>query len=112
MSQATTVKEVLIAARWIIDNIGWCQGRYAKTSDGKGVDDFRRNKGDAYCSLGAIKVVEKSNSDMLEYQASCAFQQVISRDLGSDVIVNWNDDLHMTKQRVLEVFDQAIERAK
>lgn len=29
-----TVKEVLIAAKWILENVGWCQGAYFKDKEG------------------------------------------------------------------------------
>jgi hypothetical protein len=46
MSQATTVKEVLIAAKWILENRGWCQGYYAKDAMGARVVDFNLEEGE------------------------------------------------------------------
>jgi hypothetical protein len=114
MSQVKTVKEVLVAARWIIDNIGWCQGAFARTTDGRGIFvNFRETKAAAYCSVGAICVVEKSDR-ALENQAYSLLKEVIgfSNDFWQMGIPGWNDNSYTTKQRVLEVFDQAIERAQ
>lgn len=100
MSQATTVKEVLKAARWIIDNVGWCQGYYRKNAQGQDVYDD--SQAACFCSVGALLAVETSNQNLT----------TIAENLLNKDVVTWNDTPGRTKEEILKGFDLAIQRAK
>jgi|SRR5271170_7865093 len=106
MSQATTVKEVLEAARWIIANKGWCQGYYGKDKHGMALGSINlATHAVSFCSLGAIEVVTKSN--ILQYRAEVLLRETI----GDSSIGSWNDKSGQTKEQVLKAFDLAIEKS-
>ena len=106
--KAKTVKEVLIAAKWILENVGWCQKAYVTTKDDKlGFDpDGSAAIGDvkAACALGSIYMVQSDNHDLRPGAVDVLQNEVIN-------ITNWNDDPARTKQEVLDMFTRAIEKA-
>lgn len=106
MSQATTVKEVLIAAKWILENHGWCQGYYRKNAEGQ--DIYTLDGAVCFCSIGAIMAVETAveTTDRLAEKAT----KLLDKASGSNVVF-WNDMPGRTKKQVLKVFDQAIKEA-
>lgn len=109
--KATTVKEVLTAARWIIDNVGWCQKYYYKTKAGLGrFDVSSATDVDCACSIGAIYLTEAS--PVLQNQALDMFDSTLNDVSGVPFIATWNDKRDRTKEEVLAVFDKAIKRAK
>lgn len=108
MSQATTVKEVLIAAKWILENYGWCQGFYAKDAEGQRVYGYHIEGAACYCTLGALNMVETA-ADGLRAGATDLVIEVIGNDW---IVSDWNDTPGRTKDEVLETFDRAIERTK
>src|SRR5579864_3532675 len=95
--KAKSVKEVLIAARWIIDNIGWCQKSYYQTKSGERRFDIEHSYGDvgSVCSVGAIGFVETDNK--LRDKA-CDFLEGVLGNL--DGIPTWNDKPERTKEEV------------
>jgi hypothetical protein len=89
MRKAETVKEVLIAARWILENVGWRQlGRI----------NYPRDYTGPRCAVAAILSVE--TLDGLHDKARAC--------LPGD-IVSIND--RGTKEQVFAVFDKAIAKA-
>lgn len=93
-NKAKTVVQVLKAAKWMLENVGWCQGRYSKaTPDGKLT---------AFCAAGAIEHV---NADPRKIdQALDRFGKTI----GENYIPAWNDENGRTLPQVLKAFDKAI----
>src|ERR1700677_213193 len=105
-NRSKTVKEVLVAARWMIENIGWCQGANLRNSQGKyiALDDAGEYKNVAsLCTIGAIVMVEAP-----EQTKNTAYIR-LSRIIDHTVISQWNDEPTRTKQEVLSAFDKAIE---
>ena len=81
--QATTPKQVLIAAKWIMEHFGWCQGSYyqVKTQDGGTRKEFHKlqvNKDNlaGCCLQGAIDIVD----------ADCTSTQLYAINLVSNTI--------------------------
>lgn len=105
MSKAKTVKEVLVAARWMLENVGWCQGEYQKDREDKyGVPV-------AFCSTGAIYGVDKEGSpSQKDYIEDLAISHLMDEISGGSVIT-WNDKPERTKEEVLAAFDRAIKKA-
>lgn len=97
MSQVKTIKEVLTAARWMIDNIGWCQNK-SSTQDQNG-------KYTGFCSVGAIWQVE---ADFTVKQYTFRFME---QHIPGGLIAFWNDQPGRTKTQVLNQFDRMIEAA-
>jgi hypothetical protein len=113
MSQATTVKEVLTAARWMIENVGWCQGSYYISKDEVGCFNPSFEMGNAsnvscMCASGAVYLVEATKE--LQNQSLDFLWGTIG--VGTEVSVpDWNDQPKRTKEQVLAAFDRAIEKA-
>jgi hypothetical protein len=102
--KATTVKEVLIAARDILVNKGWHQGSYGKKMDGENSDDLGDASCVAYCPIGAIFAVEAA------YVVQRQAEDLLRKETPKNSIVAFNDRGGRTKEEVLELFDQAIEK--
>jgi hypothetical protein len=117
--KAATIKEVLIAARWILDNIGWCQGSYTKTKSGKPsvltpITLHSDNIGDisdisAACLRGAVWLVETKNH--LLSDETFDFIQFKIENKYAQSMTSWNDDPKRTKNQVLSLLDKIIEEA-
>jgi hypothetical protein len=101
VSQANTVKEVLIAARWMIENVGWCKGIYTQypADITLGAPNPRPC---AFCATGAIYHVEA------EAGLRSAAESFLERSLGVYSVPTWNDYPETTKEQVLQAFDLAI----
>jgi hypothetical protein len=95
MSQAKTVKQVLTAAKWMIENIGWTKGSY------RAYDEEKKTIG--FCSLGALDAVEANGK--VKGQAQAHMYYMIPGRAG---VAAWQDDAVRTKQEVLDFFDKAI----
>lgn len=89
MRKAETVKEVLIAARWILENVGWRQ---------LGWINCPRDYTGPRCAIAAIRSVE--TLDGLHDKA---------RDCLPGDIVFIND--YGTKAEIIAIFDEVIARA-
>lgn len=99
MSKAKTVKEVLIAAKWMLEHVGWIQGKYMeKGADGNPI---------AFCASEALNRVIPTNRDLRDRA-----QYLLSLHMDGGSIIGFNDDLGRTKEQVLAAFDKAIEASK
>lgn len=102
MSEAKSVKQVLVAAKWMIQNIGWCKGDFFKFKDGKEV---------AYCLSGATGRVQTDPS--LRQAANLLISQFIKEDPAfTGHIPSWNDAPYRTKEQVISLLNKAIKKAK
>jgi hypothetical protein len=90
---ARTVREVLIAAKWLLEHIGWCQKHFELRHRGKPV---------AFCAVGAIQSVNAKSALRLS---------VLWIDVMQN-IVDFNDAPSTTLPMVLARFDEAIARAE
>jgi hypothetical protein len=109
MSKASTVKEALIAAKQLIEQVGWSQGWFVKLNN--------QHKVIGYCAAGAInKVCETESEDhcatasALSRTSSAQTRNHFSKVVGQP-IVEFNDAPNTTKEQVLQAFDKAIESA-
>lgn len=93
-TKAKTVTEVLKAAKWILENVGWCQYRYSKAN--------KNGKLTAFCVAGAIESV---NAD---WDLIIKAETTLGKVVGEDYIPNWNDVKGRTLPQVLKAFDKAI----
>lgn len=106
MSKAKSATEVLKAAKWILENIGWIQGA-DKQINSLGVPT-------GFCSVGAIRAVETTtafeyDSPYLDRDSSIrgqAFRRLCKVMNGRAIL--FNDVRGRTKQQILKAFDQAI----
>lgn len=108
--KAKTVKETLTAARWILENVGWCQGSYYKDKNGSNVGLAARHNPEnvaCACALGSIYLVENDEPFAIDKAITTLAD---ASKIGS--IADFNDDPGRTKQEVLDLFDRAIEGAK
>jgi hypothetical protein len=96
---AKTVKEVLIAAKWMLENVGWCQKTFRKYSTSG------ESPSCAFCSFGAIINVNYGSPGLIDKALAVLSKSI---DTASGSITIWNDDPKRTKSQVLAVFDKAI----
>jgi hypothetical protein len=100
MSQARTIKQVLTAAKWMIENVGWIKGSYAEYDDGSKLPT-------GFCSLGALNAVEANNR--VKEQAQIHLYHTLHHALGvNDGVAYWQDNAVRTKEEVLAFFEKAI----
>lgn len=115
--KAKTVKEVLVAAQWMLKNVGWCQGDFAKSGNTivwmgafttlkNAMDEVSCDHIDAFCSIGAINAVEANRE--LKKQAI----ELLGNATGDSSITQWNDNEKRTKKQVLAAFNKAIAGAE
>lgn len=97
MNKAKNVREVLLAARWMLKHVGWQRGEFASFDPVSG-------RPVAFCAIGALMRVEKENPEDYSRALSELFLHIGCR------IPTWNDTPGRTKEEVLAAFDQAIER--
>jgi hypothetical protein len=107
--KATTVKEVLIATKWILTHMDWIQGEFFRDSNGAEIRDWRPDYLCKYakscCLSGAIRLVE-TDREVLSMARGHLFDV-----LSPDSITSFNDKPGLTKDQLLEALDQAIEKA-
>jgi hypothetical protein len=99
-NKAKTTKQVLIAAKWILNNIGWRQGSFEKY-------DAVSSSPVAFCLVGAIQVV---NADGVVRGST---KRLLTSMLGNGLyhLPSWNDTAYRTKEEVLALLDKAIAKA-
>jgi hypothetical protein len=100
-NKANSVKEVLIAAKYLLENIGWCQGHFSLHQDGKPV---------SFCMLGAINAVEVWDIE-LTWEAKILLSQTIFKNISdSQMLSDWNDKPARKKRDVIKLFDKSIRK--
>lgn len=101
---ARSAKEVLIAAKWMIENVGWCKHVAVKRD--------KDHKPVAFCALGAI--INTHCEPNWNGKEGYGFQHLakisLSRAIGTHESIGWGfNDLPTTKKKdVLDAFDRAI----
>jgi hypothetical protein len=104
MSQAKTAKEVLIAAEWILNHLGWTQKAFFRDAKGDKILDSDRQAiqraAKSVCLVGAIRLVD--TSDEMLWQARSQLYRVINAPY------TFNDAHGRTKKQVLAVLRKAI----
>ena len=100
MRAAKTVREVLVAAKWIVQHIGWTKNGYGK-KDGETLGWGDRD-GDCFCAVGACGVVEAA------YELREDARLFLNRACGSRSMLGFNDSRSTTKVKILQKFDEAI----
>lgn len=104
MRKAKNSTEVLKAAKWLLENVGWIKGRSIKWNA-----DNTRALG--FCAHGAIVSVEAETTpvgyNVLTMKALDRLCQAVKMD-----VVNFNDHPHRSKKQVLAAFDKAIASTK
>jgi hypothetical protein len=102
--KAQTVKEALVAIRWIIDHHNWCQGTMFLDKNGFCISKDRALVGDLYacCAIGATHLVDANDGVVLEARR---LMRVKTKD---DSIIAWNDKQGRTKEEVLDLLDKLI----
>lgn len=96
--KAKTSTEVLQAAKWILENVGWCKKLYTKTTmEGKVV---------GVCASQALYSVEIENdpNGIILGQARRRLENVIGND-----IIGFNDRSTTKKRDVVRAFKKAID---
>lgn len=109
MSAQVTKKDILVAARGLIENKGWTQYAFARDAgnEPRGTTDPRAS---CFCTLGAVyRAADDLNADDLAPRAILRHLAVQS---GYGGIPSFNDDPMTTKADVLSLFDRAIELAQ
>jgi hypothetical protein len=115
--QAKTVKQGLIAVKWMLKNIGWCQQRYYQDSEGEnlGLYDVQNflssaKKVCSMCLEGAIELVEVDD-ERVRGGMYDALDAVLDARYGKGNLTRFNDLKSTSKGDVLDVVDQAIKES-
>lgn len=109
--KAKTIKQVLKAGKWILDNVGWCQ--YSYYTDKSGVRHWDTEAGatsgdvGCACALGCIYMVDVENPDLRSDAAS-----FLEKLVGTGNLATWNDQPGRTKEEVSKLFARGIKQAK
>jgi len=90
--KAKTVKQVLEAARWMLENVGWVKYQYVAKVNGKYV---------GLCAFGALEMVEAENNHLVQAQDRL-------REEMDGSIIRFNDRPDITKRMVINAFKRAI----
>jgi hypothetical protein len=105
MNKVSNIKEVLVAAKQLIERVGWTQSWFVK----------RNNQGKviAYCAAGAINraTLEEDEGGISANRTLCAQSRNHFSKVVGTPIVEFNDAPNTTKEQVLQAFDKAIESA-
>jgi len=99
---ASSPKEVLIAAKYIIDHLGWCQGRMYK---------YDKNLITHVCAYGALHLVQV-RSYLDKSNAIRLLSNFLSKNTKSSGISAFNDTPGMTKDKVSKMFGKVIKSIK
>lgn len=114
--KATTVKEVLVAAKWLLNKYQWCRGSWYKDSLKEGYynpDKFLTGTKQLSCMCldGAVKIVDADG--YTKEQARDLLNSLLKTDsivVWNDIAV-WNDAPKRTKKQVLALLNKAIDKA-
>jgi hypothetical protein len=108
--KVATAKEVLVAAKWLLDHYGWTRLTMWRTPKGEEIGqaifitDGTRKLGSC-CLLGALSLVECTP------QAKSEAHLAILNAIYAPYISFWNDDPDRTKQDVIVLLDKLINEA-
>jgi hypothetical protein len=94
-NKVSSAKEILLAARWILENHTWMQNDFQSFNNGKW----------SFCAVGAINQVKTDSRP--QYQVA---RQLLNSVVGGSIVA-YNDDEGRTKEEVLVAFDRAIAKA-
>jgi hypothetical protein len=111
--KAKTVKEVLVAAHWILSHYEWVQHLHTKYPSYTDEGRLDLNKPIGFCLIGAVDAVEILNEDwnLLVQPLHVEAFRLLRNVIMDARLASWNDQKGRTKKQVLEALDQAIERA-
>jgi hypothetical protein len=112
--KAATVKEVLIAAHWILTHYDWCKGALWRDTNRNLIwrqEDISNNKKLGACCLsGAVQLVETPEAYTGKGSLTWQTLDTISTAI-RQVIPEWNDAPNRSKQEVLDLLDKLIAEA-
>jgi hypothetical protein len=116
MSQAKSVKEVLIATEWILTHLEWVQFNYLLNDKNQNVNSRSVKSGKqvakSCCLAGAMWLVETDwqlYEQARQHLADIAKEHVIS--FNKEYLISFNDKFGRTKEEVLELVRKGIESA-
>jgi hypothetical protein len=107
--KATTVKEGLIAVKWILENVGWSQRALFRDKQGEYMPYCELKNLGSCCLWGAILLVETET--IINHGMQDLVSSVIRDETGFGGIAYYNDKFSIKKQDVIDVVDEAIRRA-
>ena len=94
-----TIKDILIKAKTILDEKGWCQGKYVHSDGRVCLSESIQQAGGVIGNGGAYYM--PIGGEALE--AHRYLQDFLGR-----TVYRWNDDANRTKSEVLALLDDAI----
>jgi hypothetical protein len=99
---AKTVRQVLLAMRWMLVNRGWTQGYYEDNG--------------CYCLVGALRSVvmdEDSRAYEIRQRALVLLGGAlpVSQNLALGDLLVWNDEKRRRKSQVIALIDRALKAA-
>jgi hypothetical protein len=106
--KATTVKEGLVATKWILENKGWCKGFYQVDADGYGVFDPINQPFCGSCLSGAMQLVEYQVESISYLTKRAVLSSINGEPPTSNSIPYYNDAPERTKEEVIALLDRLI----
>jgi hypothetical protein len=109
--RAKTAYEVLRDAKTFVEQFPWTPGlgaSYAVNSAGTPVH-WRSSDAVAWTPFGAIRKVSQGKLD--DWVTAYSWIKMIIHSYGYDSVAQWNTSDGMTKEQVLRVFQEAIDKA-
>lgn len=102
MSKARSVLEVLVATRWILQNVGWVQGQYHKYVDGEII---------GVCLMSALRLVDTQHVNHQIQARGLLYQDIEAEAVDIDetfALGSWNDQKGRKKEDVIALLTQII----
>jgi hypothetical protein len=107
--KATTLKEALIATRWILQHTGWCQGQYYMNKEGHSTMNPLYGSLGGCCLGGARDLVECDRAALRSKLFGKILGAIKNVDNNCYTVVDWNDHPERTKEEVFALLDKLIE---
>lgn len=118
--EAKTVKEGLIAIKWMLENIGWCQNGYYRDKGGARLDmsgvsiyTSTAKKVHSMCLEGALELVEVDD-ERVRGGMYDALDAALAPRYGEEEasLIKFNDDVSTKKKDVIRLLNTTIKQAK
>lgn len=104
MRKARTIKEILVATRWIVNRLAWHKGCNWRSRSGKPLIDLKEEIVSS-CLYGAMLLVE-SESHYIFTDAVHYLNAKVPASCGN--IAAWNDHSERTKEDIIKFLDKVI----
>ena len=112
MQKSNSVYSLLKEAKSHIDSKSkWCKKYVGKDANGR-LTPTLSDKTKQFCSIGALYFVEKNYTPNLYREAHLILNASVPKSFNMESIIRYNDDKSVSYEKVMKVWDKAINKAK